>query len=223
MDPDGVGFAVAGEAVSVSLAAVPRVSLDRRALRNIALFSAGRDSAAVGLPVKRPTGPGAGRRRLESFALPPRAQRPSRSGAEPVVGRAPNELGDIPERERWRDWADSRAGWARVIQQTRPWSAQTGSPRCARALAKRTGRWRRLQRPAGHSGGPPELKAGGRRDRTVHGQGWKPWLPTPAHSASKDRRGSAEYDAQLHLKRSKWVCSAFGDAGFHYRRVAAMH
>jgi alkylation response protein AidB-like acyl-CoA dehydrogenase len=33
---------------------------------------------------------------------------------------------------------------------------------------------------------------------------------------------TAEYDAQLYLKRSKWVRSAFGDADFHYRRVAAM-
>ena len=33
---------------------------------------------------------------------------------------------------------------------------------------------------------------------------------------------TAEYDAQLYLKRSKWVRSAFGDADFHYRRVATM-
>ena len=33
---------------------------------------------------------------------------------------------------------------------------------------------------------------------------------------------TAEYDAQLYLKRSKWVRSAFGDADFHYRRAAAM-
>ncbi len=31
---------------------------------------------------------------------------------------------------------------------------------------------------------------------------------------------TAEYDVQLYLKRSKWVRSAFGDADFHYRRVA---
>ena len=33
---------------------------------------------------------------------------------------------------------------------------------------------------------------------------------------------TAEYDVQLYLKRSKWVRSAFGDADFHYRRVAGM-
>ena len=33
---------------------------------------------------------------------------------------------------------------------------------------------------------------------------------------------TAEYDAQLYLKRSKWVRSVFGDADFHYRRVAAL-
>ena len=33
---------------------------------------------------------------------------------------------------------------------------------------------------------------------------------------------TAEYDAQLYLKRSKWVRSAFGDADFHYRRIAAI-
>jgi alkylation response protein AidB-like acyl-CoA dehydrogenase len=31
-----------------------------------------------------------------------------------------------------------------------------------------------------------------------------------------------EYDAQLYLKRSKWVRPAFGDADFHYDRVAAI-
>jgi alkylation response protein AidB-like acyl-CoA dehydrogenase len=31
-----------------------------------------------------------------------------------------------------------------------------------------------------------------------------------------------EYDAQLFLKRSKWVRPAFGDADFHYARVAAL-
>jgi alkylation response protein AidB-like acyl-CoA dehydrogenase len=31
-----------------------------------------------------------------------------------------------------------------------------------------------------------------------------------------------EYDAQLFLKRSKWVRPAFGDADFHYQRVAAL-
>jgi alkylation response protein AidB-like acyl-CoA dehydrogenase len=31
-----------------------------------------------------------------------------------------------------------------------------------------------------------------------------------------------EYDAQLFLKRSKWVRPAFGDAEFHYERVAAL-
>ena len=33
---------------------------------------------------------------------------------------------------------------------------------------------------------------------------------------------TAEYDAQLYLKRSKWVRSAYGDADYHYRRVAAL-
>ena len=32
---------------------------------------------------------------------------------------------------------------------------------------------------------------------------------------------TAEYDAQLYLKRSKWVRSAFGDADYHYLRAAA--
>ena len=32
---------------------------------------------------------------------------------------------------------------------------------------------------------------------------------------------TAEYDAQLYLKRSKWVRSVFGDADFHYQRVAS--
>jgi alkylation response protein AidB-like acyl-CoA dehydrogenase len=31
-----------------------------------------------------------------------------------------------------------------------------------------------------------------------------------------------EYDAQLYLKRAKWARPAFGDAGFHYERVAAL-
>ena len=31
-----------------------------------------------------------------------------------------------------------------------------------------------------------------------------------------------EYDIQLYLKRSKWVRSAFGDADFHYDRVAQL-
>ena len=31
-----------------------------------------------------------------------------------------------------------------------------------------------------------------------------------------------EYDAQLFLKRSKWVRPAFGDADHHYERVAAL-
>jgi len=31
---------------------------------------------------------------------------------------------------------------------------------------------------------------------------------------------TAEYDAQLYLKRSKWVRSAFGDADYHYQRAA---
>lgn len=33
---------------------------------------------------------------------------------------------------------------------------------------------------------------------------------------------TAEYDAQLYLKRSKWVRSAFGDADFHYQRAASL-
>ncbi len=33
---------------------------------------------------------------------------------------------------------------------------------------------------------------------------------------------TAEYDAQLYLKRSKWARTAFGDADFHYQRVAAI-
>ncbi len=33
---------------------------------------------------------------------------------------------------------------------------------------------------------------------------------------------TAEYDAQLYLKRSKWMRSAFGDADFHYRRASAL-
>ena len=33
---------------------------------------------------------------------------------------------------------------------------------------------------------------------------------------------TAEYDAQLFLKRSKWVRSAFGDADYHYQRAAAL-
>ena len=33
---------------------------------------------------------------------------------------------------------------------------------------------------------------------------------------------TAEYDAQLYLKRSKWVRSAFGDADYHYRRAATL-
>ncbi|MCY4059562.1 MAG: acyl-CoA dehydrogenase, partial [Gammaproteobacteria bacterium] len=33
---------------------------------------------------------------------------------------------------------------------------------------------------------------------------------------------TAEYDAQLYLKRSKWVRSAFGDADYHYQRAAAL-
>ena len=32
---------------------------------------------------------------------------------------------------------------------------------------------------------------------------------------------TAEYDAQLYLKRSKWVRSVFGDADYHYQRAAA--
>ena len=33
---------------------------------------------------------------------------------------------------------------------------------------------------------------------------------------------TAEYDIQLYLKRSKWARPAFGDADFHYERVAAL-
>jgi alkylation response protein AidB-like acyl-CoA dehydrogenase len=33
---------------------------------------------------------------------------------------------------------------------------------------------------------------------------------------------TAEYDIQLYLKRSKWALPAFGDADFHYERVAAL-
>ena len=33
---------------------------------------------------------------------------------------------------------------------------------------------------------------------------------------------TAEYDAQLYLKRSKWVRSAFGDANYHYQRAAVL-
>lgn len=33
---------------------------------------------------------------------------------------------------------------------------------------------------------------------------------------------TAEYDAQLYLKRSKWMRSSFGDADYHYRRAAAI-
>lgn len=33
---------------------------------------------------------------------------------------------------------------------------------------------------------------------------------------------TAEYDIQLYLKRSKWVATAFGDADWHYERVAAL-
>ena len=33
---------------------------------------------------------------------------------------------------------------------------------------------------------------------------------------------TAEYDAQLYLKRSKWVRSAFGDADYHYHRAAIL-
>ena len=33
---------------------------------------------------------------------------------------------------------------------------------------------------------------------------------------------TAEYDAQLYLKRSKWVRSAFGDADYHYQRAAGL-
>ncbi len=33
---------------------------------------------------------------------------------------------------------------------------------------------------------------------------------------------TAEYDAQLYLKRSKWLRSAFGDADYHYQRAASL-
>jgi alkylation response protein AidB-like acyl-CoA dehydrogenase len=33
---------------------------------------------------------------------------------------------------------------------------------------------------------------------------------------------TAEYDAQLYFKRSKWARPAFGDANHHYERVAAL-
>jgi alkylation response protein AidB-like acyl-CoA dehydrogenase len=33
---------------------------------------------------------------------------------------------------------------------------------------------------------------------------------------------TAEYDIQLYLKRSKWALPAFGDAAFHYERLAQM-
>jgi acyl-CoA dehydrogenase len=33
---------------------------------------------------------------------------------------------------------------------------------------------------------------------------------------------TAEYDAQLFLKRSKWARPAFGDSDHHYERVAAL-
>ena len=33
---------------------------------------------------------------------------------------------------------------------------------------------------------------------------------------------TAEYDAQLYLKRSKWVRAAFGDADYHYHRAAIL-
>ena len=33
---------------------------------------------------------------------------------------------------------------------------------------------------------------------------------------------TAEYDIQLYLKRSKWALPAFGDAEFHYERVASL-
>ena len=33
---------------------------------------------------------------------------------------------------------------------------------------------------------------------------------------------TAEYDAQLYLKRSKWVRSIFGDADYHYQRAAGL-
>ena len=31
-----------------------------------------------------------------------------------------------------------------------------------------------------------------------------------------------EFDAHLYLKRSKWVRPLYGDAGFHYERVASL-
>jgi alkylation response protein AidB-like acyl-CoA dehydrogenase len=31
-----------------------------------------------------------------------------------------------------------------------------------------------------------------------------------------------EYDAQLYLKRAKWMRPMYGDAGFHYERVARL-
>jgi alkylation response protein AidB-like acyl-CoA dehydrogenase len=33
---------------------------------------------------------------------------------------------------------------------------------------------------------------------------------------------TAEHDAQLYFKRSKWARPAFGDANQHYERVAAL-
>jgi alkylation response protein AidB-like acyl-CoA dehydrogenase len=33
---------------------------------------------------------------------------------------------------------------------------------------------------------------------------------------------TAEYNAQLYLKRSKWARPAFGDSDYHYERVAAL-
>ena len=33
---------------------------------------------------------------------------------------------------------------------------------------------------------------------------------------------TAEYDIQLYLKRSKWSCAAFGEADYHYERVASI-
>ncbi len=33
---------------------------------------------------------------------------------------------------------------------------------------------------------------------------------------------TAEYDIQLYLKRSKWALPAFGDAAFHYERLAQL-
>ena len=33
---------------------------------------------------------------------------------------------------------------------------------------------------------------------------------------------TAEYDIQLYLKRSKWALPAFGDADYHYERVASL-